>query len=190
MGGSILAASSATAPNVSVRPVGAWVIVPFCALHCDAGTFQRAAAAAMSISRAVAPARRRYSCEDAIDLLAPVDKSPQMRPRRKFCRGETKSVRIADQSHCSSSATSMARPVIAPWPISARATRMVTRLSGEITNQQVISGGEAPWALAVVAPGMGMPSASPLPAAALPIRNERRSSSPEFMDFLAYSSRK
>ena len=58
-GGSILAAPSATAPKVTLRPLAVWVMTLFCALHSEAGTFQRNAAAAISISRAVAPARRK-----------------------------------------------------------------------------------------------------------------------------------
>ena len=48
-------------------------------------------------------------------------------------------MRTLAQSHSSSSATSMARPVSAPCPISACATRIVTVSSGAITTQQVIS---------------------------------------------------
>ena len=44
------------------------------------------------------------------------------------------------QSHSSSSATSIGSAVSAPWPISERATRMVTVSSGAITIQAVISG--------------------------------------------------
>ena len=45
-----------------------------------------------------------------------------------------------DQSHSSSSATSWARPVSEPWPISERAMRMTTVSSGRITTQALTSG--------------------------------------------------
>ena len=110
------------------------------ATHCAGGTRHCAAAAAINISRAVAPARRRYSCDDAMERLAPVEVSPQIRFFMRLWRGETNSVRTLLQSHASSSATSMARPVIAPCPISERATRIVTVSSGAIAIQQLISG--------------------------------------------------
>src|SRR5580704_5284890 len=53
-GGSILAAPSATAPKVTLRPLAVWVMTLLCAVHSEAGTFQRNAAAAISISRPVA----------------------------------------------------------------------------------------------------------------------------------------
>ena len=50
----------------------------------------------------------------------------------KLSLAETNSVRTLLQSHSSSSATSMASPVMAPCPISERATRIVTVSSGAI----------------------------------------------------------
>src|SRR4029450_12438986 len=70
-GGAIVAASAATAPNVTLRPLGRCVIVLLGAAHSLPATFQRAAAAAMSISRAVAPARRRSFCDALMERLAP-----------------------------------------------------------------------------------------------------------------------
>ena len=80
------------------------------ARHSRAGTSQRAAAAAISISRAAAPALRSSCCDAHIERLAPVDMSPQARWRRTFSSGATNSVLTLLQSHSSSSATSMARP--------------------------------------------------------------------------------
>ena len=58
-GGGSAAAAAAIVPNATVRPLGACVTTLLRAWHCAAGTFQRAAAAAISISRAVAPAFRK-----------------------------------------------------------------------------------------------------------------------------------
>ena len=59
---------------------------------------------------------------------------------RTFSPGVGYSVVTFDQSHSSSSATSWARPVSVPWPISERAMRMTTVSSGWITTQTPISG--------------------------------------------------
>src|SRR5213075_2203754 len=58
--------------------------------------------------------------------LPPVEKSPQARLRATLCPGVGYSVVTFDQSHSSSSATSWARPVSVPWPISERAIRITT----------------------------------------------------------------
>jgi hypothetical protein len=57
-GSGSLAASRATSPNESLRPVRAWTSTPLRALTSETGTFQRAAAAVSSILRAAAPQRR------------------------------------------------------------------------------------------------------------------------------------
>src|SRR6266849_5183243 len=57
-GGSSFAAAPATLPKLTLRLLGAWVMTPFAAEHSDAGTPHCCAAAAISISRAVAPPRR------------------------------------------------------------------------------------------------------------------------------------
>src|SRR6267142_4078038 len=116
------------------------MIVPFSTSQSDACTFQRCAAAAISISRAVAPAWRRYSCELRIDWLPPVAIEPHARLRLRFSALETNSVRTLRQSHSSSSATSIGNPVELPCPISERATRMRTSSLGRITIQAVSSG--------------------------------------------------
>ncbi len=126
-------------PNVIRRPLGRCVIVPFAAAHSCTDTFHRAAAAAMSIARAVAPARRRSFCEALIERLAPVDMLPQTRLRLRFSCGGANSAFTLLQSHSSSSATSIGRAVKLPWPISDLATRMITVSSGSITIQAVIS---------------------------------------------------
>src|SRR3989442_8626170 len=52
------AAASARSPYESFLPVAGWLTIPFAAWHDAGSTFQRCAAAAMSIMRAVAPALR------------------------------------------------------------------------------------------------------------------------------------
>ena len=121
-GGSRLPAASATWPNVSLRPLGVCVMVPSAATHSEAGTLQRSAAAAMSISRALAPALRRYSCERRIVWAPEVCMLPQTFLRRTmFSFGETYSMRTCFQSHSSSSATIIGAAVELPCPISERA---------------------------------------------------------------------
>ena len=68
------------------------------------------------------------------------EKSPQTRLRATLCPGVGYSVVTFDQSHSSSSATSWARPVRVPWPISDRAMRITTVSSGWITTQALTSG--------------------------------------------------
>ena len=55
-GTSRLPASSATSPNVSLRPDGVCVITPLLVASESTGTARRVAAAVTSIARAVAPA--------------------------------------------------------------------------------------------------------------------------------------
>src|SRR2546423_12680172 len=110
------------------------------AAHSDEGTFHSLAAAWISIMRAVAPPLRTYSCEVRMPRLPPVEKSPQARLRATLWPGVGYSVVTFDQSHSSSSATSWARPVRVPWPISERAMRMTVVSSGRTTTQTLISG--------------------------------------------------
>src|ERR1700759_898082 len=107
--------------------------------------------------------------------LPPVEKSPQARLRATLWPGVGNSVTTLDQSHSSSSATSWARPVSEPWPISERATRITTVSSGRITTQALTSG-EPSAARTIVGPpkGISKPSARPAPTAAVPITKERR----------------
>src|SRR6202789_236938 len=174
-GGSILAAASATLPKVVVRPEGVCVTTLLAAVHSEAGTFHSLAAAWTSITRAVAPPLRTYSCEARMPRLPPVEKSPQARLRATFWPGVGYSVVTFDQSHSSSSATSWARPVSVPWPISDRAMRITTVSSGRITTQAFTSG-EPSAARTMAGPpkGMSRPSARPEPSAALPMTKARR----------------
>src|SRR5712671_2314435 len=107
--------------------------------------------------------------------LPPVEKSPHARLRATLWPGVGYSVVTFDQSHSSSSATSWARPVRLPWPISDRAMRMTTVSSGRITTQALISG-EPSAARTTVGPpkGMSRPSPRPVPAAAVPMTKARR----------------
>src|SRR5262245_7884927 len=146
------------------------------------------AAACLSISRAAAPPCRTYSCDMRIPRLPPVDMSPHTRLRATFCPGVGYSVVTFDQSHSSSSATSCARPVMVPWPISERAMRMTTVSSGRITTQAFTSG-EPSAARTTSGPpnGRSKPSASPPPAATAPTTKPRRLIFG--MKFMAASSR-
>src|SRR3954453_8830125 len=159
-------------------------MMPLAALHSPGGTPQAAAAARISMSRAAAPPLRTYSFDSRMPRLPPVEKLPQTRLRAAFSPGVGNSVVTRDQSHSSSSATSWARPVSEPWPISERAMRITTVSSGRITTQALISGvspaaalptGAVSAAAASLPNGTRNPSDSP-PSAAAPTRNERRSS--------------
>src|ERR1700720_4559583 len=145
------------------------------AVHSLTGTFQSLAAAWISIMRAVAPPLRTYSCELRIPRLPPVEKSPQTRLRATLLPGVGNSVLTFDQSHSSSSATSWARPVSVPWPISDRAMRMTTVLSGLITTQALTSGEPSAARTGAGPPkGISRPNARPVPTAAVPRTKARR----------------
>src|SRR3954471_10196916 len=108
--------------------------------------------------------------------LPPVEKSPHARLRATLWPGVGYSVVTFDQSHSSSSATSWARPVRVPWPISERAMRITTVSSGRITTQALTSG-EPSAARTTVGPpkGMSRPSARPVPTTeAVPMTKARR----------------
>src|SRR5690348_1715186 len=147
----------------------------FDATHSAAGTFHSFAAAWMSITRAAAPPLRTYSFDWRTPRLPPVENSPQARLRATLWPGVGYSISTLFQSHSSSSAMSCARPVIVPWPISARTARMRVVLSGRIATQTVISG-EPSAARTTWGPkgGRRSPRASPPPTAALEMRNLRR----------------
>ena len=146
----------------------------FDALHSDAGTFHSLAAAWISIMRAAAPPLRTYSCDSRMPRLPPVENAPQARLRATLWPGVGYSVVTFDQSHSSSSATSWARPVSVPWPISERAMRMTTVSSGRITTQTPISG-EPSAARTTCGPTREVEAErQPPPTAAVPMKNERR----------------
>src|ERR1700675_4382754 len=159
------------------------------ALHSVTGTFHSFAAAFTSIMRAVAPPLRTYSCEVRMPRLPPVEKSPHARLRATLWPGVGYSVVTFDQSHSSPSATSWARRVRVPCPISERAMRMTTVSSGRITTQALTSG-EPSAARTTVGPpkGMSRASVSPAPTAAVPITKARRLSLGETCLFMTSSS--
>ncbi len=103
------------------RPLGACVTTPFAARHSARPTPQAFAAAAMSISRALAPALRSTSCDSRMAPLLAETIGPQTRLRFRFSFESAYSTRTRRQSHSSSSATSCAAAVMPPWPSSARA---------------------------------------------------------------------
>src|SRR6185436_3972675 len=107
--------------------------------------------------------------------LPPVEKSPHTRLRATLWPGVGYSVLTLDQSHSSSSATSWARPVSVPCPISERAMRITTVSSGRITTQALTSG-EPSAARTTAGPpkGRSRPSERPAPTAAVPITKARR----------------
>ena len=138
-GTSSLDAASATLPNVVLRLLASWVMMLFPTVNSDAGTPHSFAAAVINISRAAAPALRKYSCESRMARLPPVLMAPKMRLRRTCSFTSAYSGLTLLQSHCNSSATSMGKPVKLPWPISERAMRMITVSSGSMTIQCVTS---------------------------------------------------
>src|SRR5688572_19776157 len=106
--------------------------------------------------------------------LPPVDMLSQTRLRARFWPGVIGSIATFFQSHSSSSATSWARPVCVPCPISARAMRSTQVSSGLTTSQALISGTVPALCAAAVPNGRLSPSASPPLAAAEPTMNLRR----------------
>jgi hypothetical protein len=70
------AASAETAPYASLRPVSGWSTSPLCARHDAGSTFHRAAAAATSMVRAVAPAWRSGFHAPRIAFELPVACTP------------------------------------------------------------------------------------------------------------------
>src|SRR5262245_26184294 len=108
--------------------------------------------------------------------LPPVPISPQMRWRARFWPGVIESVATFFQSHSSSSATSCARPVSVPCPISDRAIRMTHVSSGLTTTHALISVPSLvpffAWAASTPS-GSRIPTAKP-PAAAVPTMKSRR----------------
>ena len=173
------AASAATAPKLSCRSVGVWVMILFAATHSATGTPQRRAAALVSIRRAAAPAVRKYSWLSRIDRLPPVSMVRKIRLRRRCSLVDAYSAWTLLQSQPNSSATSMGRPVKLPWPISTRATRMMMVSSGRISIQAVTSGvfsASARVCSASAKPDFGSVTSniSPPPTAAERNKNERR----------------
>src|SRR6476659_10123777 len=107
--------------------------------------------------------------------LPPVPISPQARLLARLRPGVTPSVVTLLQSHSSSSATSCARPVSVPCPISERAMRITQVSSGLIATQMLTSFAAAPFC--ACANGTFSPRARPPPAtAAEPTMNLRRES--------------
>ena len=121
LGASSLAAAAANLPYDKLRLLAAWLTLPKAAVHSLAGTPHWAAAAAISISRAVAPALRKYSCELRMVRLPTVAMSPYARLVRRFSCAVAYSMRTFFQSASNSSATNMGAEVRLPWPISVRA---------------------------------------------------------------------
>src|SRR5262249_34703585 len=117
---------------------------------------------------------RTKSCDSRIPRLPAVKKSPHTRLRATFWPGVGNSYDTFDQSHSSSSATSWARPVSVPWPISERATRMTMLSSGRITTQAFTSGDPSAARTTWGPNGSSNPMARPPPTAAAPTTNERR----------------
>src|SRR4029079_607478 len=146
------------------------------AVHSATGTLHSSPAPCTSIMRAVAPPLRTYSWLERMPRLPPVEKSPQTRFRATLCPGVGYSVVTLDQSHSSSSATSWARPVSVPCPISERAMRITTVSSGRITTQALTSDDPSAARTTVGPPkGISMPTESPAPAtAAVPMTKARR----------------
>src|SRR5215475_833269 len=105
--------------------------------------------------------------------LPPVPISPQMRWRARFWPGVIESVATFFQSHSSSSATSCARPVSVPCPISDRAMRITQVSSGLTKTHALISAPPFLAGAASTPSGSRIPTANP-PAAAVPTMKSRR----------------
>src|SRR6266446_9954741 len=124
--------------------------------------------------------------------LPPVDISPQTRLRARFCPGVIDSVTTFFQSHSSSSATSWARPVRVPCPISERAMR-ITQVSSGLTTTQAWTSAPASAALCASADpdpnGGRTPMARPPAAAAVPTMKLRREKFSFFMSRLLPAGR-
>src|ERR1043166_3083515 len=110
--------------------------------------------------------------------LPPVPISPQARLLARLRPGVICSSVTFFQSHSSSSATSWARPVIVPCPISERAMRTTQVSSGLIATQMLTSVASAVLCADAVGNGMVKPSAKPPPAAAEPTTKARRETFP------------
>src|SRR5579871_67367 len=155
-------------------------MIPSDTVSSPTGTFHWSAAACSSIMRAAAPPWRTYSCDVRMPRLPPVPISRHTRLRARFWPGVMDSVVTFFQSHSSSSATSWARPVFVPWPISVRAMRITQVSSGLITTQALTSTPSfavAACALEAASAGTWKPSARPPPAAAVvPTTKARRES--------------
>src|SRR5215211_411090 len=122
----------------------------------------------------------------------PVPISPQARLLARLRAGLMPSTDTFFQSHSSSSATSCARPVMVPCPISERATRTTQESSALMATQMLTS--VAPFcAAASVRNGALNPSANvPAVAAAVPTTNwrrERRWPFPKIIFCMVLSSR-
>src|SRR5262245_27178770 len=109
--------------------------------------------------------------------LPPVDISPHTRLRARFWPGVIDSVATFFQSHSSSSATSWAKPVSVPCPISERAMRMTHVSSGLTTTHAWTSVPVSAASLPSTGPtskGERTTMARPPPAAAVPTMRLRR----------------
>jgi hypothetical protein len=124
----------------------AWVSTLSLVRISPAGTPQAWAAADTSIARAVAPAVRYCRYELAMADEPPVPCMPKARLAYSFTLAPAYSVRTSDQSASSSSATSVASPVVLPWPISWCLLTMVTRLSAPMLTNWL--GSKTAWAAA------------------------------------------
>ena len=177
------AAAPASSPRVALRPVPACDTTPSLTVMSVAGTPQRAAAAATSIARAVAPASRSCCQELATAVDPPVSCAwaPIGTKARFWYVGTSAgalSTRIWAQEASSSSATIAGSPVHTPCPASRCLEITVTVLSGATRTNGIVSGPAAlPAPGCEPQPGSIMPSVSPEPASEVSCRNCRRVSS-------------
>src|SRR5258708_14616459 len=134
------------------------------------------------MARAVAPALRYWRNELAMAEEPPVPCiGPNARLLYSLASAGAYSVRTSDQSASSSSATSEARPVVLPWPISWCLQITVTRLSVPTrTNAFGASGPVAapswPGSAASALVGASQPKPMTSPVAPALCRNTRRDS--------------
>ena len=171
-GTSSFAASAATSPYASFLPEAWWCTAPSCARHSPALTPQRAAAAPTSISRAAAPAWRSGTKFCRTERLPSVFWSPY------FLSPSACTISTWPSETSSSSASSIAIDVRAPWPISERWTMSRIALSVPTsTNTLGAKAGAAPEAAVAAENSASGRNESTRPAAVAPAvvpRNSRR----------------
>ena len=167
-GTACFAALPMSAPYDSLRPFGpsTWL---FSVRSSPVSSFQCAAAAATSISRAAAPAWRSGTQWARIVVLPPVACRPNIGLSKALSTG-ARSTLTRSQSASSSSAISIGIAVSTPCPISAEPHSTVMRLSGVIRNQAFGANGSAFARTVLRSRAASTGSVKPITSAALALR--------------------
>ncbi len=134
------AASSTSAPYPIRLPEAVFTTALLSVWHALGSTLHRFAAAAISISRAAAPAFASGSHDPRTLVLPPVPCRPKT--GLKYCGAAgANSVLIFFQSRSSSSARIIVSAVLIPWPISDLSISSVVVSSGAICTHALIAAG-------------------------------------------------